>query len=122
MEILVVDDSETVRIRLKTFLEESGYTVSEANSGVMALEVLTKKKEIDLIITDLNMPEMDGLQLIEEARKLEKFIYTPIIVCTTEVTDSYKERARELGVRAWIKKPLDLSKMLAVLKRVLTGP
>ena len=82
----------------------------------------TESVELDLAILDINMPEMDGLNFIERARNLRDFNDTPVVICTTEVCGSMKEKAKELGVRAWMQKPLKLSNMLGILKMVLPVP
>ena len=121
MEILVVDDSETVRIRFRKFFEEHGYEIYEAESGFSALEVLRVNKKIKLIISDLNMPEMDGMDFIKCARGIEEFKETPILICTTEVCPSLKTRAKKLGVKAWMQKPLKFGRVLEVLDAFLTA-
>ena len=118
MKILVVDDSETVRIRLRGFLEKNGHVIYEADSGLSALEVLKSDKEIRMIISDLNMPEMDGMEFIEHTRKIQEFTDTPVLICTTEVCEELKTRAKSLGVKAWMQKPLRLSKILGVLNMI----
>tara|TARA_B100000029_G_scaffold122803_1_gene116387 strand:- start:421 stop:798 length:378 start_codon:yes stop_codon:yes gene_type:complete len=122
MKVLIVDDSATCRIRVRTFLEENGYEIYEADSGISGLEVLKDNSEINFIFSDLNMPEMDGLNFIERARNLKEFNNTPVVICTTEVCEIMKGKAKELGVKAWMQKPLKLSNMLGVLKMVLPVP
>ena len=119
MEILIVDDSETVRIKLKNTLEESGYVIHEASDGLEGLGVLEETRTINLIVSDLNMPGLNGLDFIEQARDLKEFKEVPVLICTTEVAESLKKRARDLGVRAWMQKPLALEKVADVIKRVL---
>ena len=119
MKILVVDDSETVRISFKNFLEGHDFKVYEADSGLSALEVLKNNNEIKIIVSDLNMPEMDGMEFIEHARKIKEFTDTPVLICTTEVCDNLKMRAKNLGVRAWMQKPVKLPKILGILNMLL---
>tara|TARA_B100001750_G_C15266732_1_gene475436 strand:+ start:299 stop:697 length:399 start_codon:yes stop_codon:yes gene_type:complete len=116
------DDSMTCRIRIRNFLEENGYEIYEADSGISGLEVLKENSEIKFIFSDLNMPEMDGISFIERARNLKEFTDTPVVICTTEVCGITIEKAKELGVKAWMQKPLKLSNMLGVLKIVLPVP
>ena len=94
---------------------------SSAESGISALEVLNSNKEIKLIISDLNMPEMDGMDFIKCARELEAFKETPILICTTEICKNLKTEAKKLGVKAWMQKPLQFSKILQVLNLVLAN-
>ena len=118
MKVLIVDDSFAVRIMVKKYLEEKGYTVFEAVDGLNALEVLKDIDEVQMILTDLNMPIFNGLEFIERARELSEFKTTPVLIYTTEVIDSFKKKAQDLGVRAWLKKPLALEKIADVIKRV----
>ena len=119
LKILAVDDSETVRISFKNFLEGHDFKIFEADSGLSAFEVLENNKEIKIIVSDLNMPEMDGMEFIERARKIKEFTHTPVLVCTTEVCESLKMRAKKLGVRVWMQKPVKLPKVLGVLNMLL---
>ena len=118
MKVLIVDDSMTSRIRIRNFLKENGYEVYEADSGVSGLEVLQDNKEINIIVSDLNMPEMDGMEFIERTRKIKEFSHTPVLICTTEVCELLKGKAKELGVKAWLQKPLKLSNVLGVLNMI----
>ncbi len=116
--ILIVDDSRTVRESLKFFLTEGGYNVIEGCDGQDALSVI-KGKSCDLVITDVNMPNMDGLTLISELRKLGDFKFTPILVLTTESQQNIMDKGKELGATGWIVKPFDNDKVMAVIKKVL---
>jgi len=116
--ILVVDDSKTVRESLKFFLKEGGYNVLEGADGREALEVL-KSSKADLVITDVNMPNLDGLGLIEELRKSSDNKFTPILVLTTESQQSIMEKGKALGATGWIVKPFDSEKVLAVIRKVI---
>ncbi|MDC7241762.1 MAG: response regulator [Spirochaetales bacterium] len=117
-KILIVDDSRTVRESLKFFLKEGGYDVIEAGDGQEALKVISGQT-CDLVITDVNMPNMDGLTLIGELRKLPDFKYTPILVLTTESQQNIMDKGKELGATGWIVKPFDNDKVLAVIKKVI---
>ena len=119
MEVLIVDDSETVRMKLKNSLEESGYVIHEASDGLEGLGVLEETRTIKLIVSDLNMPGLNGLDFIEQAREFEEFKEVPVLIVTTEVAESLKERAKDLGVRAWMQKPLAQEKVAGVINRVL---
>ena len=116
--IMVVDDSRTVRESLKFFLKEGGYSVLEGADGQEALNIL-KDTAADLVITDVNMPNMDGLTLIGELRKSTNHKFTPILVLTTESQQSIMEKGKELGATGWIVKPFDSEKVLAVIKKVI---
>ncbi len=117
-KILIVDDSRTVRESLKFFLKEGGYEVIEAGDGQEALKVIDGQT-CDLVITDVNMPNMDGLTLIGELRKMQDFKFTPILVLTTESQQNIMDKGKELGATGWIVKPFDNDKVLAVIKKVI---
>jgi two-component system chemotaxis response regulator CheY len=116
--VMVVDDSRAVRESLKFFLKEEGYSVLEGQNGQEGLDVLSEN-DADLILTDVNMPVMDGLTMISEVRKTEKHKFTPILVLTTESQQSVMEKGRELGATGWIVKPFNNEKVSKVLKKVL---
>jgi two-component system, chemotaxis family, chemotaxis protein CheY len=116
--IMIVDDSRTVRESLKFFLNEGGYSVLEGSDGKEALDSL-QDTDVDLVITDVNMPNMDGLTLIEELRKTSKHKFTPILVLTTESQHSIMEKGKSLGATGWIVKPFDNEKVLAVIRKVI---
>ena len=119
MEVLIVDDSETVRIKLKSALQASGLIIHEASDGLEGLGVLEETRTINLIVSDLNMPGLNGLDFIEQARTFEEFKEVPVLIVTTEVAQSLKQRAKDLGVRAWMQKPLAQEKVADVINRVL---
>ena len=119
MEILIVDDSETVRIKLKNALQGSGLIIHEASDGLEGLGILEETRTINLIVSDLNMPGLNGLDFIEQARTFEEFKEVPVLIVTTEVAQSLKQRAKDLGVRAWMQKPLAQEKVADVINRVL---
>lgn len=116
--IMMVDDSPSMRMLLRAALTDLGYSVSEAADGVAALEVLDGLNP-DLLITDINMPRMDGFGLIEAVREQEHMRGIPILVLTTEKSDEKKERARSAGATGWIVKPFHPDKLAAAIRRVL---
>ena len=120
MEILVVDDSKTVRVKFKNFLSEKGFVVHEAESGLEALEVLRSFESIKLVISDLNMPGMDGMTFISLAKQEGMVVDIPIIVYTTELNKELKQEAQEQGVSAWIPKPFNPEKVLQVIMKLLS--
>jgi two-component system chemotaxis response regulator CheY len=119
MTIMTVDDSATVRQLASIVLRGAGYEVIEAVDGVDALSKLTGQ-ELDLILTDLNMPNMDGLELTRRVRALPKYKFTPVILLTTESQPEKKLEGKAAGATAWIVKPFDPDKLLSVVKKVLT--
>lgn len=115
--ILTVDDSPTMRMLLRGALTERGYQVAEAEDGVAALEWLDGNVP-HLVITDINMPRMDGFGLIAELRTRPRFRDMPILVLTTESADEKKARAKEAGATGWIVKPFDPDKLASAIRRV----
>ena len=118
--ILVVDDSETVRQVLQLTLSKAGFEVVEAEDGVDALNKLTAQP-VDMIVTDLNMPNMDGLELIKKVRGTGDYRFTPIVMLTTESSEDKKKAGREAGASGWIVKPFKPEQLLKVVKMVLGG-
>jgi two-component system chemotaxis response regulator CheY len=116
-KILTVDDSRSMRALLRVALVERGYEVCEAEDGVEALEWL-ETNSADVIITDINMPRLDGFGLIEKVRASARHIDRPILVLTTESSDEKKKRARDAGATGWIVKPFDPEKLAAAVRRV----
>jgi two-component system chemotaxis response regulator CheY len=115
--ILTVDDSRTMRDMLMLALSDAGYRVVQAEDGVHGLEVL-KNEMPQVVITDINMPRMDGFGFIENVRKSEKHRAIPILVLTTESDAEKKDRARKAGATGWIVKPFDPVKLVNAIKRV----
>lgn len=116
--ILIVDDSETVRQVLKLALGNAGYKVVEAEDGFDALDKLSGVP-VDMLITDLNMPNMDGLELIKKVREEGSHRFTPIVMLTTESSEEKKKAGREAGASGWIVKPFKPEQLLKVVKMVL---
>ncbi len=116
--ILTVDDSPSMRSMLSFALKRAGYNTVEADNGVTGLEA-AKKQSFDLVITDVNMPEMDGLSLVSELRRIEEYKFTPVLVLTTESGDDKKALGKAAGATGWIVKPFDPDQLLNVVSRVL---
>lgn len=118
--ILVVDDSESIREFLLFTLVNNGYKVFSGVNGIDGLKYFSEGSEaIDLVITDLHMPEMDGIEFIQEIRKLEKFKHLPILFLTTESGITQKMQAKKAGATGWIVKPITPEKLLTVLSKCL---
>jgi two-component system chemotaxis response regulator CheY len=117
LTVMTVDDSRTMRDMVSFTLKEAGYSVIEAEDGVQALDVLSKNKA-DVIITDLNMPNMDGITLIKNLRGNASYRTTPILMLTTEADETKKAAGREAGATGWIVKPFNPEKLLAVVQKV----
>ena len=117
MTILTVDDSRTMRNMLKLALAEAGFHVTQAEDGMHGLEVL-KQDRPRVIVTDINMPRLDGFGFIEAVRKDHQYRAIPILVLTTENDGDKKMRARQAGATGWIVKPFDPVKLIAAIRRV----
>jgi len=116
--ILIVDDSESIREVVSFTLENEGYDVLIGVDGKDALKHLDGKN-IDLIITDLHMPEMDGIELIKEVRKMDTYTRVPILFLTTESQAAKKMEAKEAGATGWIIKPFVPAKLIAAINKVI---
>ena len=119
--VLVVDDSLTMRQMVAFTLTSAGYQVVEAGNGKEAVGKVTGGAKPDLVVTDLNMPEMDGITLIKEIRKMPALKFTPILMLTTEASDDKKKAGQAAGATGWIVKPFNPEQMMAVIKKVLPG-
>lgn len=119
LQILAVDDSRTIRDMLNLTLNQAGFTTHLADDGVHGIKVLdAMSPEPDAIITDINMPRMDGFGFIETVRKIEKYRAIPILVLTTESAPDLKQRARSAGATGWIVKPFEPKKLIRALQMV----
>jgi len=116
--ILAVDDSTSIRQMVAFTLKGAGYDVVEAIDGQDGLDK-AKAKPINLILTDQNMPKMDGLTLIKNLRGLPQYKTTPILVLTTEAGDDMKSQGKAAGATGWLVKPFDPQKLLDVVKKVI---
>ena len=117
-KILVVDDSDTLRKVVSIALNGAGYEVVEACDGKDALTKLNGDK-INLIISDVNMPNMDGISFVKEVKKLPAYKFTPIIMLTTEAGDDLKLEGKEAGAKAWVVKPFKPEKMLEAVQKLV---
>jgi two-component system chemotaxis response regulator CheY len=118
IRVLTVDDSASMRALLLGALTSRGFAVEQAEDGQQAFEWLASN-EVDVIITDINMPRLDGFGLIEKLRASMLHADRPILVLTTESSDEKKQRARNAGATGWIVKPFDADKLTAALRRVI---
>ena len=116
--VLIVDDSATIRQVVGMTLKGAGYEVMEASDGKDALNKLDGKK-INLIISDVNMPNMDGITFVKEAKKLANYKFTPVIMLTTESQDSKKQEGQAAGAKAWVVKPFQPEQMLAAVAKLI---
>jgi two-component system chemotaxis response regulator CheY len=115
--ILIVDDSISIRQSTRFILEQGGYTVCEASDGFEALKVMERIKA-NLVITDVNMPNMDGITLVKKIRESQTSKFTPVLVLTTESQGSVVEEGKKAGATGWIVKPFNEEKLLSTVKRL----
>lgn len=118
LSILAIDDSSTMRRLVQQTLIQFGYSVEVAEDGIDGLEKL-ESVQPDLVITDINMPRLDGFGVIEGVRKHPTLNKIPVLTLTTESAAELKQRARAAGASGWIVKPFDKDKLLLAIKRVL---
>jgi two-component system, chemotaxis family, chemotaxis protein CheY len=116
--IMTADDSASVRQMVAFTLKQGGYEVVEAVDGKDALQKLSARK-VDMLITDLNMPNLDGMGLMRGARALPSCKFIPIIMLTTESQESRKQEGKAAGATGWIVKPFKPEQLMAVVKKVL---
>lgn len=117
--ILIVDDSATIVMSLKNNLEIAGYAVETASDGMEALNKAKSGMKPDLVITDVNMPRMDGLELINQLRQLSSYKFVPILLLTTENSLERKQDAKRLGATGWIVKPCSGTELINVVKKLI---
>lgn len=116
--IMSADDSSSIRQMVSFTLKQAGYDVIEAVDGQDAVNKLASS-HIDMLITDLNMPNMDGLELIRQVRAMSQFKFIPIIMLTTESQADMKQKGKAAGATGWIVKPFKPEQLIAVIKKVL---
>jgi two-component system chemotaxis response regulator CheY len=117
-DILLVDDSVSMREMVSFTLKQAGHDIIEAEDGVQAYEI-AQNNTFNLVITDINMPNMDGITLTAKLRELEAYTFTPILILTTETSDPRKMEAKEAGATGWIEKPFDPDHLLSTINKVI---
>ncbi|MGF6400267.1 two-component system chemotaxis response regulator CheY [Pseudomonas frederiksbergensis] len=116
--IMIVDDSASLRQVVSIALKSAGYDTVEACDGKDALSKLDGRK-LHLIISDVNMPNMDGLSFVRAAKQLPTYKFTPVIMLTTEVSDARKQEGQAAGARAWVVKPFQPAQMLTAVSKLV---
>lgn len=116
--ILIADDFENTRFVIEFTLKQAGYEVIKAIDGQDAVKYFDGRK-IDLLVTDLNMPRMNGLELAEAVKRIDEYKSIPILLLTTEINEEKKQRSKEIGVTGWIQKPFVIDKFLTFIKKAL---
>jgi two-component system chemotaxis response regulator CheY len=117
--ILIVDDSASLRVVVKIALVRAGYDVIEAGDGVEALAALEKAGKVNLIVSDVNMPNMDGITFVTQVKQHPRHKFTPVIMLTTEGQDGKKEQGRAAGAKAWIVKPFNPPQLLDAVSKLI---
>jgi len=119
--ILYVDDSTTMVMSVRSTLEMNGFKVETAGDGEAAYAKLKTGLKPDLIITDINMPKMNGIELIKQVKALPGFRFTPILTLTTEGSSDRRDEAKKLGATGWLVKPVAGPDLVKVIKQLLPG-
>lgn len=118
MRVLTVDDSRTILAMLHHTLTNAGFEVLQAENGQIGLDVL-KNEDVDVVITDINMPVMDGIEFIKNVRATGKHQSLPILILTTETSQDKRDQGRSAGGTGWIVKPFDPEKLISVINKVV---
>ncbi|GGA35720.1 response regulator [Pelagibacterium lentulum] len=118
MRVLTVDDSRTILAMLHHTLTNAGFEVLQAENGQIGLEVL-ENEEVDIVITDINMPVMDGIEFIKNVRASGRHQSLPILILTTETSQDKRDQGRAAGGTGWIVKPFDPEKLISVIHKVV---
>lgn len=117
--ILIVDDSASLRQVVRIALEGAGYDILEAGDGVQGLAQLQSATRVHLIISDVNMPNMDGITFLKSIKQLPNYKFTPVIMLTTESGDEMKQEGRDAGAKAWVVKPFQPQQLLAAVAKLV---
>ncbi len=117
--ILIVDDSSSLRTVVKIALVRAGYDVIEAGDGKEGLSQLDKAGKVNLIVSDVNMPNMDGITFVTEVKKHPRHRFTPVIMLTTEGAEGKKDQGRAAGAKAWIIKPFNPPQLLDAVSKLI---
>jgi len=120
-KILIVDDSDVIRAELQGILANGGYSVTAAASGTDGLSAAINQGPFDLIITDYNMPGLNGVEMCQKIREDARYSQTPILVLTTESSTELRKKGQEIGVRAWLVKPINADVISKVLVKLFSA-
>lgn len=116
--IMIVDDSSMMRMTVGRALRDAGYDVVEAEDGEKALAKLDTVEKVHLIISDVNMPKMDGITFVQNVKNMQNYKFIPIIMLTTESQQELIERGKKAGVKAWMVKPFDKEQLLGAIQKL----
>jgi two-component system chemotaxis response regulator CheY len=118
-KILVVDDSAMIRLIVSKATKKAGYQLVEASNGQEGVDELLKHNDISLILSDINMPVMNGFEMIQTIKEYDNLKYIPIVMLTTETDDKLKQKGRNLGVKAWMVKPFNEKTFLKAIMKLI---
>ena len=116
--IMAIDDAKTMRELVKGILENEGHEVLTAEDGEDAMKIARDNK-VDLVLSDVNMPNMNGISLISKLRRLENYQHTPIIMLTTEGDGYKKDKAKAMGANGWLQKPFEPQRLVKAVEKML---
>jgi len=116
--ILTVDDARVIRDLVSAVLIENGHTVTTAEDGVKGLEA-ARAQQFDMILSDINMPNMTGISMVSKIRRLPDYEHTPIIMLTTESSDFKKDKAKKMGASGWLQKPFDPERLMKAVNKLI---
>lgn len=120
-KVLIVDNSATIRDHVSLVLKQAGFAVVEASDGAEGASLLDTDDDIGLVIVDVNMPGMNGIEMLEKVKRDPRHAALPMVVLTTEGQLSLIRRAKSAGARAWIVKPFDTTQMIAVAQKLMAS-
>jgi two-component system, chemotaxis family, chemotaxis protein CheY len=117
-KVLIVDDSETIRQQLSRALSDAGFMVVEASDGLDGLERVARHDDLSLIILDVNMPRLNGLDMLDQLKERPEAAHVPVLILTTEAQQALIERAKRSGARGWIIKPVKLDLLVQAVTKL----
>lgn len=118
-KILIVDDSKMIRHVVSKSSKNLGYETIEASNGQEGLEELLKNSDVSLILSDINMPIMNGMDMIAKIKEDDKLRFIPVVMLTTETKEELKQQGRDLGVKAWMVKPFNEKTFIKAVKKLI---
>ncbi|MBQ49924.1 MAG: two-component system response regulator [Zetaproteobacteria bacterium] len=121
MKILVVEDAESIRVLITIYLNDSGHEIIEARDGKQGLKILNENHDIDVILSDIHMPVMDGIEMLNNIKADNKLNKIPVIMITTETSGAAVDACREGGAKGFVVKPFEQDKLVQLIERVVGG-
>jgi len=118
-KILVVDDAKVMREMVAAVLSDKGHEITKAGDGTEALELVRNGLLVDLVLSDINMPQMNGISLVASLRRIDAYADIPVIMLTTESSDFKKNKAKSMGANGWLQKPIEPIRLLKAVNTML---